>query len=80
MRRDGTGAIAPRSSWSGRLQAACDATEQLGFGTSGGERDANLCCGLGDASGNFDQPHAQGSELGCGERLWFGDGVAHRQH
>ena len=54
--------------------------EQLGFGTCGGERDADPCRGLGDASGDLDQPHTQGGELGRGERLWFGNGFAHRRH
>ena len=70
----------PRSSRPGGLQAACDAAEQFGFGASGGEADADPGGGLGDAPGDLDQPHAQGGELRRGERLRFGNGIAHRQH
>ncbi len=63
-----------------RVAAACDATEQLGFGAGAGERDADPRRGLGDAPGDLEQAQPQGGELGRGERLGFGDGVAHRQH
>ena len=68
----------PRPSGSAELQAVGDHAEQRGLGAAGGKRDAHPCGGLGDAGGDLEQ--AQRGELGGGERLRPGDGVAHRQH
>ena len=48
----------PRPSRRGRLQAACDAAGQLGFGASSGKRHADSDGVLGNAPGDRDQPHA----------------------
>ena len=48
----------PRASRPGRLQATCDAAEQLGLWAGSSERDADPCRGLGDPSGDLDQAHA----------------------
>ena len=37
-----------------------------------------VCGGLGDAPGDFEEAHPQGGELGRGERMRLGDGVALR--
>ncbi len=66
----------PRRLWPGELEAACDATEQLGFAAGAGERDADRCRRLDDAPSDLEQAQPQGGELGDGERLRLGDGIA----
>src|ERR1700739_3623059 len=56
----------PRSSWSGRLQAACETGEQFGVRTGGGEGDAHACGGLGGAGGGLYEAQGPGGELGGG--------------
>jgi hypothetical protein len=70
----------PLVSWSGGLKADGDAPEQCGVRTGCGESDADASGGLGDACCDLQQAHPQGGELGGGERMRRGDGVAHRQH
>ncbi len=70
----------PRPSGSAELQAVGDPAEQRGFRTGGGKRDAHPRRGLGDAGGNFEQAQAQRDELGAGERLGPGNGIAYDEH
>ena len=65
---------------SGGLEADGDAAKQCVVRACCGKGDADACGGLGDACGDFEEAHSQGGELGVGERMRLGDGVAHRQH
>lgn len=60
------GQLTRRSSFS-ELEAAHDATEQLGFRAGASERDTDPRSDFGDAPCDFEQ--AQGGEFGRGERL-----------
>ena len=80
VRRGGFGADGPGghgpASW--RLRAT--PRNNSASGQAAGKRDADPCRRLGDASCDLEQAQPQGGELGGGERLRLGDGVAHRQH
>jgi len=70
----------PRGSRTERQQRAGQAADQVGFGTSRGERKANTARGLDDPGGDFQEAKTQRCELGSGQFLGFGNGVAHGQH
>lgn len=57
-----------------------DASEQRGFGASGGESDARAGGGLGNGGGDFDQAQTQGGERATSQFLRFGSRITHRQH
>src|SRR5674476_472957 len=80
--RDGLGerGRTPRRSRTERQQRAGQAAEEIGFGTCRGERKANAARGLDDPGGDFQKPKTQRRELGSGQFLDFGNGVAHGQH
>jgi hypothetical protein len=70
----------PGRSRPSRLHTAREAGEQRRPGVRGGERDTHPACGFDDASGDLDQAHPQGGELGGGQRLGPGNGVAELEH
>ena len=70
----------PRRSRPCRLETARKAGEQCRLGMRGGEGDTHPACGFDDARGDLDQVHPQGGELGCGERLRPGNGIADLEH
>src|SRR5471030_1420734 len=74
------GGHTPRRSRTEREQCAGQAADQVGFGTSRGERKANAARGLDDPGGYFQEAKTQRRELGSGQFLGFGNGVAHGQH
>ena len=81
--RDGLGvqgAHTPRRLGTERQQRAGQAADQVGFGTCRGERKANAARGLDDPGCDFQEAKTQRCELGSGQFLDFGNGVAHGQH
>jgi hypothetical protein len=60
-----------------REQRAGQVAEDIGFGTYCGERKADAARGLDDAGGDFQETKTQRRELGSGQFLGFGNGVAH---
>src|SRR5471030_2638883 len=74
------GGHTPRWSGTEREQRAGQAAEEVGFGTCRGERKANAARGLDDPGGYFQEAKTQRRELGSGQFLGFGNGVAHGQH
>ena len=79
--RDGSGELGrtPRRSRTERQQRAGQAADQVGFGTCRGERKANAAGGLDDPGGDLQETKTQRRELGSGQFLDFGNGVAHSQ-
>ena len=80
--RDGLGerGRTPRRSRTERQQRPRQAADQVGLGTCCGERKANAACGLDDTGSDFQETKTQRRELGSGQFLDFGNGVAPGQH
>ena len=79
--RDGLGepGRTPRRSRTEWQQRAWQAADQVGFGTRRGERKANAARGLDDTGSDFQETKTHRCELGSGQFLDFGNGVAHGQ-
>ena len=71
------GASRPRGSWSGGLQGDGDRAEQVGFGTGGGEGQADARDGFDDAGPELEEVEPEGGELGAGEVMGLGHRIAH---
>jgi hypothetical protein len=62
----------PRWLWRSAAEVTGEATEQRGLRTRSGEGDAHARCGLTDAGGQLQQPHADGGELRPVQRVKSG--------
>ena len=62
--------------WSTALKGGREATEQSGVGACRGEGNADPAFRFDDTGGDFQEPKAERFELGLGEVLDFGNGVA----
>ena len=71
------GGLTPRGSWHAGPDRACQVAEEDGVRAGGGEGDTHPAGGFGDAGGDLQEPEPDGGELGLGEGMGLGDGVAH---
>ena len=63
-----------------REQRAGQATEEISFRAGRGEGQSDAACGLDDAGGDFQEAKTERRELGSGQFVGFGNGVAHGEH
>ena len=73
---EGADAVLASRSRACRLWGSGQISEPSSLRTGGGERELDAACGLDDARADLQQLFAQGRELGDGERMGLGDGVA----
>ena len=66
----------PRRSWTSRHQPDGELAEECGIGTSCGEGELDAGGGFSDAGAELEEAHADGGELGGGQDVRRGDGVA----